>query len=137
MAPRPTSKLEDLSSNTLFHIVTYVLNLIHYFKIITTKEKPIVSYAVYLHLHSTVTESLSRPLKHARTEILWSRCLTNCLHASKRGETLIDDIARKTLAISGPQSFRYTTCLWDLITPRSKKIRFVNDVVKPASQVIN
>jgi len=50
---------------------------------------------------------------------------------------LIDDIARQTLAISGPQSFRYMTCLWDLITPSGKKIRFVNDVIKPASQVIN
>jgi len=50
---------------------------------------------------------------------------------------LIDDAARHTLAISGPQSFRYMTYPWDLITPSGKKIRFVNDVVKPATQVIN
>jgi hypothetical protein len=49
---------------------------------------------------------------------------------------LIDDVARHTVAISGLQSFRYMTCLWDLITPSGKKIRFVNNVVKPASQVI-
>jgi len=67
-----------------------LLNLIHYFKVITTKQKPVVSYSVYLHLYSPVTGSLCRPLKDARTVVLWSQFLTNCLHASKRGETMSD-----------------------------------------------
>lgn len=121
----------NLSRNTMFRIVNCLLNFVYYVKVITTKEKPVLSNAVYLHPYSPVTGSLWRPLKQARTVVLWSRCLTNCLHARKEAKIcLIDSFARQTLAINGPQSFRYMTCLCDLITPRSKKIRYINDVVK-------